>query len=142
MEVVRGDRRPGRAARGRFDRAPERPGAELEASRGCPYRCTFCAKESFRDRYRKRPLSTELTELDALIAAGVEYVYFVDEIFLPDEALLLALAERSVEFGVQMRVDLLAKLEALIADPKHLNHLQTPRTSRGAALAGPSTDRR
>lgn len=90
----------------RFDRPPQRPGAELEASRGCPYRCTFCAKENFRDRYRKRPLPTVLAELDGLIAAGIEYVYFVDEIFLPDEALLLALAERPIEFGVQMRIDL------------------------------------
>ena len=30
------------------------PGAEVEASRGCPYHCTFCAKENFRDRYRRR----------------------------------------------------------------------------------------
>lgn len=89
----------------RFDRKPERPGAELETSRGCPYKCTFCAKENFRDRYRKRPLETVLSELDALIAEGVEYVYFVDEIFLPDVPLLRALAERPIEFGVQMRID-------------------------------------
>jgi anaerobic magnesium-protoporphyrin IX monomethyl ester cyclase len=32
-------------------------------------------------------------------------VYFVDEIFLPDEPLLHALAAREIEFGVQMRID-------------------------------------
>lgn len=95
----------------RFDRKPARPGAELEASRGCPYKCTFCAKENFRDRYRKRPLSTVLRELDGLIAQGVEYVYFVDEIFLPDVELLIALAERPIEFGVQMRIDRFTKAE-------------------------------
>lgn len=89
----------------RFERAPERPGGELEASRGCPYACTFCAKENYRDAYRKRPLEVVLDELDRMLAAGVEYVYFVDEIFLPDEPLLHALAERDVAFGVQLRID-------------------------------------
>jgi B12-binding domain/radical SAM domain protein of rhizo-twelve system len=90
----------------RFDAAPDGPGAEMEASRGCPYRCTFCAKETHRDRYRKRPLATVLAELDGLIAAGARYVYFIDEIFLPDMPLLAALAERRIAFGVQTRIDL------------------------------------
>jgi anaerobic magnesium-protoporphyrin IX monomethyl ester cyclase len=89
----------------RFDSPPRGPGAEIEASRGCPYRCTFCAKETHRNSYRKRPLETTLDELDALVAGGVRYVYFIDEIFLPDRPLLEALAARDVIFGVQMRID-------------------------------------
>jgi B12-binding domain/radical SAM domain protein of rhizo-twelve system len=90
----------------RFDSPPVGPGAELESSRGCPYACTFCAKDNFRNKFRQRPLATVLRELDALIAQGVSYVYFVDEIFLPNEALLEALVERPVQFGVQLRIDL------------------------------------
>lgn len=89
----------------RFDRAPSGLGAEVEASRGCPYACTFCAKEQFRNRYRKRPLAVVLEEIDELIARGVRYLYFIDEIFLPDRPLLLALVERNIEFGVQLRID-------------------------------------
>ena len=90
----------------RFDREPTAPGAEIEASRGCPYRCTFCAKELHRDRYRRRPLPTILAELDGLGAGGVGYVYFIDEIFLPWRELLRALVDRPVQFGVQTRIDL------------------------------------
>ena len=90
----------------RFDAEPVGPGAEMETSRGCPYHCTFCAKENFRNGYRKRPLATILEELDSLIDAGIEYVYFIDEIFLPNKELLEALVPRSVKFGVQTRVDL------------------------------------
>jgi len=90
----------------RFDGQPTMPGAEMETSRGCPYHCTFCAKDNYRDRYRKRPLETVLRELDGLIAAGADYVYFIDEIFLPDERLLREIASRGIQFGVQTRIDL------------------------------------
>lgn len=90
----------------RFDIAPTEPGAEMETSRGCPYHCTFCAKENFRNGYRRRPLATILEELDGLIAAGVGYIYFIDEIFLPWRELLEAITERPVAFGVQTRIDL------------------------------------
>lgn len=90
----------------RFDAAPAAPGAEMETSRGCPYHCSFCAKENFRNAYRKRPLAVVLDELDALGAQGIEYVYFIDEIFLPNRDLLEALVSRPVIFGVQTRIDL------------------------------------
>ena len=90
----------------RFDRAPEGPGAEVEASRGCPYACAFCAKLDFRDAYRRRPLSPLLAEIDGLIGQGVRYLYFVDEIFLPWRELLAELGKRDVQFGVQTRIDL------------------------------------
>jgi anaerobic magnesium-protoporphyrin IX monomethyl ester cyclase len=90
----------------RFDRVRDGPGAEVEASRGCPYSCSFCAKLHFRDRYRRRRLDLGLEEIDRLLAEGVTYIYFVDEIFLPRRDLLEALIEGPVTFGVQTRIDL------------------------------------
>jgi anaerobic magnesium-protoporphyrin IX monomethyl ester cyclase len=90
----------------RFDADPVGPGAEVETSRGCPYHCTFCAKDNFRDRYRRRALDAVLAEIDGLKRQGVEYVYFIDEIFLPNEPLLRALVDRHIKFGVQTRIDL------------------------------------
>jgi B12-binding domain/radical SAM domain protein of rhizo-twelve system len=90
----------------RFDTVPDAPGAEVEASRGCPYACTFCAKIDYRDRYRRRDLGPLLAEIDALRAQDVAYLYFIDEIFLPNRALLEALVPRGLAFGVQTRIDL------------------------------------
>jgi anaerobic magnesium-protoporphyrin IX monomethyl ester cyclase len=90
----------------RFDAPFSGRGAEVEASRGCPYACTFCAKIDYRDKYRRRELPLLLAEIDGLIAHGVAYVYFVDEIFLPNRSLLQALRERDIVFGVQTRIDL------------------------------------
>jgi anaerobic magnesium-protoporphyrin IX monomethyl ester cyclase len=90
----------------RFEAAPKGPGAEMETSRGCPYHCTFCAKDNFRDKYRRRPVATVLEELDGLLEHGVEYIYFIDEIFLPNKELLEGLASRTVKIGIQTRIDL------------------------------------
>ncbi|MBY0224752.1 MAG: TIGR04295 family B12-binding domain-containing radical SAM protein [Hyphomicrobium sp.] len=90
----------------RFDREPTGPGAEVEASRGCPYHCSFCAKMDYRDAYRRRNIDVILKEIDGLVAQGVQYLYFIDEIFLPNRPLLDALIQRPIEFGVQTRIDL------------------------------------
>jgi anaerobic magnesium-protoporphyrin IX monomethyl ester cyclase len=90
----------------RFDAAPGGPGAEMETSRGCPYHCTFCAKDNFRNGYRRRPLAVLERELEGFARNGVEYVYFIDEIFLPNRDLLRWLAGRGFKFGVQTRIDL------------------------------------
>ena len=74
----------------------------------------FCAKIDFRDHYRRRELALLLDEIDGLIAQGVRYLYFIDEIFLPQRPLLEALARarravrradahRSVEAGDDRR---------------------------------------
>ena len=78
----------------------------MEISRGCPYHCTFCAKDNFRNTFRRRPLFVIEEELDGLIAAGAEYIYFIDEIFLPYRDVLKVIAARHISFGVQTRIDL------------------------------------
>ncbi|TDH64582.1 TIGR04295 family B12-binding domain-containing radical SAM protein [Dankookia rubra] len=90
----------------RFDCDPTVPGAEVEASRGCPYHCSFCAKIDFRDAYRRRTLAPLLEEIDGLASQGVGYLYFIDEIFLPQRPLLEALVGRGLQFGIQTRIDL------------------------------------
>lgn len=90
----------------RFEASPTGPGAEMETSRGCPYHCTFCAKDNYRDTFRRRPLEAIAKELDGLVAAGIEYVYFIDEIFLPFAPVLETIAARSIKFGIQTRIDL------------------------------------
>jgi B12-binding domain/radical SAM domain protein of rhizo-twelve system len=84
-------------------------GAELEFARGCPWACTFCNKTLFRNKFRERSVDAVLQEVDTLIARGVEYIYFIDEIFGVGKNVLLLLeriAERPVKIGFQTRIDL------------------------------------
>ncbi|HZQ44416.1 MAG TPA: TIGR04295 family B12-binding domain-containing radical SAM protein [Acidobacteriaceae bacterium] len=84
-------------------------GAEVEFARGCPYSCTFCNKTLFRNKYRERRLDAVLAEIDQLIARGVDYIYFIDEIFGVGKQvrqLLEEIAKRPVSIGFQTRIDL------------------------------------
>ncbi|MGA2990709.1 MAG: TIGR04295 family B12-binding domain-containing radical SAM protein [Candidatus Korobacteraceae bacterium] len=84
-------------------------GAELEFARGCPWACTFCNKTLFRNKFRERKVEEVLREVDLLVARGVDYIYFIDEIFGVGKnvrRLLEGLAERNVQIGFQTRIDL------------------------------------
>lgn len=84
-------------------------GAELEFARGCPWACSFCNKTLFRNKYRERDVGSVLQEVDRLIARGVTYIYFIDEIFGVGRnvrRLLEGLAERPITIGLQTRIDL------------------------------------
>ncbi|MBO0912336.1 MAG: TIGR04295 family B12-binding domain-containing radical SAM protein [Acidobacteria bacterium] len=84
-------------------------GAELEFARGCPWACTFCNKTLFRNRFRERSPGAVLEEVDTLISRGVDYIYWIDEIFGVGRAvrgLLEELARRQVTIGLQTRIDL------------------------------------
>ncbi len=86
-----------------------RLGAEIEFARGCPYACTFCNKTLFRNKYRERDVDSVLAEIDQLIARGVDYIYFIDEIFGVGKQvhiLLEEIAKRNVSIGFQSRIDL------------------------------------
>src|ERR1051326_1083235 len=84
-------------------------GAELEFARGCPWACTFCNKTLFRNKFRERSVDAVLQEVDTLIARGVQYIYFIDEIFGVGKnvrRLLEGISERPVKIGFQTRIDL------------------------------------
>jgi anaerobic magnesium-protoporphyrin IX monomethyl ester cyclase len=84
-------------------------GAELEFARGCPWACTFCNKTQFRNRFRERSVETVLEEVNTLLARGVEYIYFIDEVFGVGrnvQRLLQEIAQLPVKIGLQTRIDL------------------------------------
>lgn len=84
-------------------------GAELEFARGCPWSCNFCNKTLFRNKFRERDVDQVLLEIDRLAARGVDYIYFIDEIFGVGKnvrRLLQGIAERELSIGFQSRIDL------------------------------------
>jgi radical SAM superfamily enzyme YgiQ (UPF0313 family) len=98
--------------------------ANLQTKRGCPFACIYCTYPLLEGRaMRLRPIVEIVAEIRALVETGVDYLYFVDDIFNypPDfaEALCRAMAaERlAVNWSAFINPDFLppSLLEAMLA---------------------------
>ena len=90
----------------RFDRAPDGPGRKWKPPAAAPMPARSVQRSISATATAAVGLDLLLAEIDGLIRQGVRYLYFIDEIFLPQRTLLEALCERDVQFGVQTRIDL------------------------------------
>ncbi len=52
----------------------------VQATRGCPFPCTFCSiSEFFKRGYRKRPVEHIIRDVRAAKASGTKYIAFIDD---------------------------------------------------------------
>jgi len=86
----------------------------LIASRGCPFRCNWCAKPIFGDSYQLRAAADVANEMRMLKEEyGAEHLWFADDIFglnrhwLQEFAMAVERLHCAVPFKVQARADLL-----------------------------------
>jgi radical SAM superfamily enzyme YgiQ (UPF0313 family) len=86
------------------------------ASRGCPYRCNWCAKPISGNKYQLRPaelVAAEICELKDV--HGAEHIWFGDDIFALDLrwvkqfADAIELLDCALPFKIQSRADLMSE---------------------------------
>jgi anaerobic magnesium-protoporphyrin IX monomethyl ester cyclase len=94
----------------------------MVSSRGCPYRCNWCAKPIYGDSYRARPPLSVAAEMGHLKATfQPDHIWFADDIFALSPKWTLAFAEAveaqraRLPFKMQSRCDLMTRdtVEAL-----------------------------
>lgn len=105
-------RKTWKEAHGRFS-------LNLVASRGCPFRCNWCAKPIFGDSYSLRPAGDVANEMRLLKEQyGAEHLWFADDIFGLNRRWLEELAQAVeasgcvIPFKIQARADLLTRESA------------------------------
>lgn len=87
----------------------------MVASRGCPFRCNWCAKPISSNHFQLRAASAVADEMVMLKQAGVDHIWFGDDIFALNhhwvEQFAREVADRSIDlpFKVQSRADLMHK---------------------------------
>lgn len=85
-----------------------------EATRGCPFNCSYCLSGISRN-VRRRPLELVLKDLDRFIASGVSLVKFVDRTYNLDESYYLpmlehlAKADTKATFHMEIKGDMLSE---------------------------------
>ena len=86
----------------------------MVSSRGCPYRCNWCAKPISGNRFQVRPaemVAAEIRELKELY--GVEHIWFGDDVFalnhhwIEDFAAEMVIKNAVLPFKIQTRADLM-----------------------------------
>ena len=88
----------------------------VAASRGCSFRCTWCAKPIWGNRYLQRGAAAVAAEIVALRESfGVEHIWFADDIFgfrtdwVLEFARAMHASGSTVPFTIQTRADLVSE---------------------------------
>lgn len=94
----------------------------LNTTRGCPFKCNWCAKPIYGNRYNSRSPQHVVNEIKFLIHhAGINHIWFCDDIFglkpgwINEFADLLEKEKIKIPFKIQCRVDLLLQEENIKA---------------------------
>lgn len=82
-----------------------KPYITMMASRGCPYRCSFCVSYKLWDcRYRQRSVGNVLAEIDDAVARyGVKYIGFQDDVFGGSDAWIEKFCEELLKRPYRLR---------------------------------------
>lgn len=98
---------PDRDALGMFS-----PHTYMFTSRGCPYRCCFCASSRFWNRVRFFSAERVVDEIETVVTKyGAKFISFYDDLFVADKARLFKIAElmekngkfRGIKFSCSLR---------------------------------------
>jgi anaerobic magnesium-protoporphyrin IX monomethyl ester cyclase len=88
----------------------------MAASRGCPFRCTWCAKPIWGNQYLQRDATEVALEMAFLKRSfNPDHIWFADDIFgfrvdwVAEFAASLRAAGASIPFSIQTRADLMSE---------------------------------
>jgi anaerobic magnesium-protoporphyrin IX monomethyl ester cyclase len=92
----------------------------LVASRGCTFKCNWCAKPLFGNRYHARSVESVIEDLKILVNRfGAEHIWFCDDIFSIKPGWIKQFAEAvqreqlKFKFKIQSRADLLLEKDTI-----------------------------
>ncbi|MBN2289842.1 MAG: radical SAM protein [Candidatus Glassbacteria bacterium] len=99
--------------------------AYIFSSRGCPYRCLFCASSRYWDKPRYFPAGYVVDEIEELAEKwGARLISFYDDLFVADNRRLARIAELVVKRGLAGRVKFTCSCRANTVTPEVVSELK------------------
>jgi radical SAM superfamily enzyme YgiQ (UPF0313 family) len=93
------------------------PFALFEASRGCPYKCTFCLKAMYGPGVRYKPIARIMAEIDTAVKRfGFRYGYFIDLEFTSNRDHAMAVCDELIGRRYPLNWCCQTRLDALDAE--------------------------
>jgi radical SAM superfamily enzyme YgiQ (UPF0313 family) len=92
----------------------------IEAGRGCPFTCDFCAIQSYyKSSYNRRPVDDIVRELQTIKDSGRKLVFFVDDNIISNRPMALemlrAIAPLKMRWVTQGSINMASDEELLVA---------------------------
>jgi anaerobic magnesium-protoporphyrin IX monomethyl ester cyclase len=88
----------------------------MVSSRGCPYKCNWCAKPISGNKFHLRSAASVAEEMGLLkVSAGVQHIWFGDDVFALDRHWVQRFADEvarrdaAIPFKIQSRADLMSE---------------------------------
>ena len=102
-----------------------RPIVAVAASRGCPFRCSYCALENQGKTYRKRSVSNVVDEIERDVSLfGVRQVGFMDPIFPMGPRHAIDFSREMIQRGLHEKVVWLSELRTDSVDREALTWMK------------------
>ena len=96
----------------------------LECSRGCAFRCSFCAVPAYwRGEQRYKSVGRVIEEVGELTKRGVRTIFIVDDSFGNDEAYAHELVEALIRFPVDLTLYALLRIDLVLSHPELIDRL-------------------
>lgn len=74
----------------------------LQMTRGCPFRCVYCANDLYGKRIRRRGLDNVMAELEGIVnGQGVRHLYFIDDTLTLDRKYILGFCDEVEKRGLR-----------------------------------------
>jgi radical SAM superfamily enzyme YgiQ (UPF0313 family) len=89
----------------------------MSTTRGCPFKCNWCAKPIYGSRYNSRSPEHVMAELKLLINDyGADHIWFCDDIFGLKPGWVPALAKLITDAGIKFRFKIQSRADLLLQD--------------------------
>jgi radical SAM superfamily enzyme YgiQ (UPF0313 family) len=93
-------------------------------SRGCPYKCIFCASTRYWDNVRYAPIDMVLQEIEELMENGVKVISFYDDLFIANRKRLHELSKAIIEKGFNKKLEFTCSCRANTVQPDKVEALK------------------
>lgn len=94
-------------------------------SRGCPYRCAFCASSRYWANVRYASPEYVVEEIEELIAHGVKTISFYDDLFIANKSRLRRIAELITTRHIHEKIRFTCSCRANHVTPEVVEYLKT-----------------
>ena len=82
-------------------------------SRGCPFKCDFCSRPVFGNRFRSRTAVNIVDEVEAVYRLGYHEIWFADDCFTLDRKRLLGICDELVRRHLSIGWECLSRVDTV-----------------------------